>query len=100
MPHIFADLQIGTFENQKEPEAASQQIGVQVPAGQSNSSDEISQMRDILRQKSSWSVYSYYINAAGWALFTVSQAAMMVECFASSFSSECLLHLKTSEVLF
>lgn len=89
IPHLFSELVHGTSDGSVSPKEPIRQGVIEEIADVSPALESSAQEQDMLRQKSSWTVYSYYTKAAGVFLFTLSVSAMMGECFGSSFSSEC-----------
>lgn len=86
MPHIFSELQMNTPEEKGELQPVPQQPAIERSHEELDGYDDTSKTKSALAQNGSWSVYSYYIGAAGWALFIISQTAIMAECFCSSFA--------------
>jgi ABC-type transporter Mla maintaining outer membrane lipid asymmetry ATPase subunit MlaF len=86
MPHIFSKLQMNTPEEQVELQPAPQQLSIERSREELDGYEDNLKANSALVQNGSWSVYSYYIGAAGWTLFIFSQTAMVAECFSSSFS--------------
>jgi hypothetical protein len=86
MPHILSELDVTMAEKQHELQPSPQQLAIERSSDELDKYEQVSKTKSAVTQNGSWSVYSYYISAAGWALFIISQTAMMAECFCSSFS--------------
>ncbi|KAJ5096759.1 hypothetical protein N7456_007480 [Penicillium angulare] len=88
MPHIFEDL-VETHEETAVVQEETQQDEHPTSSNEIEFREDepLLEVDNIIRQKSSWSVYGYFMKPAGWIMFALIEGLIIIVCFSTSFST-------------
>ncbi|KAJ5292026.1 hypothetical protein N7478_001277 [Penicillium angulare] len=88
MPHIFENL-VETHEEATELQMETEQGDRPISSNEVEfqESEPLLKADDFTRQKSSWSVYGYFMKPAGWIMFALIEGLILVMCFSTSYSA-------------